>query len=472
MANRQKQPRKKPNRRLNRATTASFAVALFALLISLYGCGSRSANSPEESIPGRPIGVAAAIDPKQQSTYVERALTHEREENWTAAVEDLRKVVELNPSCTADFDYRLGVALMKTKQTLEALKYFDQAAAKAERQKIELPATIHDSRAEALLEAGRFKNAITEYDQALASLKVKQALKRPAEAFLMERKAACLIELGDIELARQLKKEARALGGPVTNEFGKIESSLPLAVATENIAKAPTSLDAHHQRAHSYDLLKEHAKAINDLSYCVAKSPSRAYLSDRAKVLFKAGKFGAVVADCDRAMKAAPASDTCALTDLQLRCLKAKAQASSGKVDKAKRTLGNGVSFDELATSGEILFNAGDYGQATKDFSNAIHLAKTAKMHYLRGLAQRKVHHFGDTVYDFGQALSLQDGTLSYSERAQIAAMLKEFKTASDFYTNAIQSVELSDSELASALRRRVAARREQQSQPASAAAE
>ncbi|MBY0551740.1 MAG: hypothetical protein K2W95_30940 [Candidatus Obscuribacterales bacterium] len=47
--------------------------------------------------------------------------------------------------------------------------------------------------------------------------------------------------------------------------------------------------------------------------------------------------------------------------------------------------------------------------------------------------------------------------------------MIKEFKTAANSWTAAIESVELTNSELASALRLRVAARREQ-SQQASAA--
>lgn len=113
----------KPNQRLKCSAMHLFVLVVLVLL-SLSGCGSlagidQTGKDNERSVHG---GSNAAIAPKKQSTYVERVLTHEREENWSAAVEDLRRVVELNPACTADFDYRLGVALMKTTCALTDLQ--------------------------------------------------------------------------------------------------------------------------------------------------------------------------------------------------------------------------------------------------------------------------------------------------------------------------------------------------------------
>lgn len=446
-----------PEDRLNKPSPRALAAAIVVIVLLagvlalFWGAGQEellTGQTSQETDLAKQLETELAHDPANPVAYGQRASLREREGNWNAAVDDLRKVVELNPECAADFDFRLGVALIKSDQPAEGVKYLEKCLVKAQLRRGVAPATIHDYLADALLKTGRYKEAIAEYDRVLVDHKQHPSLDRPLPFVQVSRKAACYAELGDLATARKLKKESEVLAS-------ERQKSMDL-----------TSLDARHQRAHDYARRQEYKSSLDDLNYCIGKDASRDLLTDRAQLNLAINEFYEAVRDCDRALKQNCRNNKvheCHYTDAQLRCLRANAYARAGRFDQAIESIGTGESFDELATRGEILYNRKDFTHAVKELSKALHLQKTAKLYYLRAMAQEELGHFGETVYDLEQMVATEDHTLTHLQRAEGAMQLKNYKVAVEQFTQAIQSLAISDAKMVHAFRQRAAARRELQ---------
>lgn len=439
----------KPN--LRALGAAIVVIVLLAGVLALFWFSAQeellTGQSSQETDLAKRLETQLARDPANWTAYGQRASLREHEGNWTAAINDLRKVVEINPDCAADFDFRLGVALIKSDQPAEGVKYLEKCLVKAALQNGGAPSTIHDYLADALMKIHRYREAIAEYDLVLVDHKQHPGLARPRPSVQISRKATCYAELGDLATAKKLMKESAVLAS-------ERQKSIDLS-----------NLDDRHKRAHDFARRQEYKAALDDLDYCINKAASRDLLTDRAQLQLRINEFDGAVSDCDRAMKQNCRNSKIhgCYSDAQLRCLKASAYEKAGRFDKAKESLGTGESFCELASRGEILYNEKDYSHAVKELSKALHLQKTAKLYYLRAMAQEELGHFGETVYDLEQMVATEDHTLPPLLRAEGAMQLKDYKVAAEQFTKAIQSLALSDAEMVQAFRQRAVARRELQ---------
>ena len=338
-------------------------------------------------------------------------------EQYTAAIADLDKVIQLKPDNTTAHQFRANAYYNRGKVMDEVRQY---AGAIADYDKF---IQINPDYTEAYFKRGLVKAKLKQYDDAIADFDNAIRLKpNYVEAYYHRGLTKTLLGIpaaavADFDNAIQLKPDfAQAYYYQGFTRMVKLEQYDDAIADFDNaIQLKPDYAEAYYWRGNAKVKLKQYAAAIADFDSIIQFKPNDAeayYRRGNAKKLL--GQQDAAIADFDNAIRLKPDY--------------AEVYYRRGKLRELM----------EL----EKIVRGGQYSIAIiADYDNAIRLKlDDAGVYHARGNARKSLGQYTDAIADYDIAIQLKPNYASlYHARANAKVKLEQYAAAIQDYDHAIR---------------------------------
>ena len=280
---------------------------------------------------------AITLNPDSMAAHLKRGLAYRQRRELEAALRDLRRASELDPSAPRVFEWQ-GDVNLDLGRYARAAERFEQSARLDERQPV-----VHYKLAVARYREGRAGAAVEPLRKALALA--------PEHA------------------------ESHYLLGLCLRDLARLDEAIVALTAAARLS--PGLLAVREARADVYQARGQTARAVDELNALAALEPERAERAVAvASAYARAGRHEAAVLALGRAAERFPGSAV-VFTTLGGVWLKAAESGDAVALDKALAALTRAAAMDDatgetLALLGQARLRAGDLPGAERDLTGAV----------------------------------------------------------------------------------------------------
>ena len=212
----------------------------------------------------------------------------------------------------------------------------------------------------------------------------------------------------------------------------------------------------YSNRGGAYFKLKDYKNAVKDLTKAVNLEPTEAdHYIGRAEIYTAMGEYQKAVEDYTMALKIRPYNKLCYKYRAEVyekmgETAKAKADMAEYKapekhtytIDELNKIIqSNPNDADAYLNRGNLYRKSDNFDTAISDYNKAVELnLKNADAYNKRGLTYYKMENYDDAMKDFNQAIKINPKFAdAYCNRGLVWHKLKEFEKAVKDYTKAIE---------------------------------
>ena len=229
--------------------------------------------------------------------HISRAHVNERIENYSLALEDYNKVIELTPDYPGHYLDR-GLTMFALERYEEAVADYDKFIHQNANEML-----AYHNRGLAKDRLGQYKEAISDYNEAIR-LDPDYASSYNERGFTKDKLGQHFAAIADFDTAIQLKSDyVRAYVGRGLVRFGLEQYEKAIADFDEAISLDPNNTPIYYQRALARTLLEQYEVAIADYDTVIRLDPNYAHAYYyRAYAKFHLGRFNEARVDLRAAL--------------------------------------------------------------------------------------------------------------------------------------------------------------------------
>ncbi|CAG0976145.1 TPR repeat-containing protein YrrB [Anaerolineae bacterium] len=351
---------------------------------------------------------------KTAEAYDSRSTRYHQQDNYTRAIEDNSRAIELDPN-KADYYYSRGLSYQEKQDYDHAIADYNRA--------IELDpnqAKYYYSRGLSYHNAKFYGYAIGDYDRAIAD-RTNAIELNPNNAEYYATRGGSYHEKGDY--ARAIEDRTHA------------------------IELDPNNADYYQSRGNSYSWINEYDKAIADHSKAIQLDSTKPdYYWERGKRYSRKNDYDHAIADYNRAIELDPSKagyyfergkSYHSQSDYD-RAIADKTRAIKLEPDKAEYYYSRGLSYHQAKF---YKHSIGNYDHAIADYNRAIELdPSNAKYYEERGRSYNQQENYARAITDKTYAIQLAPNNpvyyysrgLSYKWKGDKSSARYDFQRAAD----------------------------------------